>query len=419
LTAQFTGTNQGSIQIILPEPARQIDTPNSIIRKLTPITNAMPGMQVSYRAGRTMGTTAAIEITVSSSNYNAIIETGNDIIHIIRRYLPEIENPAVNIDEGAPQLLVQMNRDRAAAMGLSLSTIASELRTAMNGTAATTMSRGNRLIDVTVMLRDEDRIGMPNLDAVFVTNRNGDRIPLANVADIVESRAPSSIRHENLERVIRITGGLAGGIAATDMQRRLEAAVTEYLVPRAGVTINYKGEAADINSYTGTFLMIIAMAIFLVFGILASQFESFVDPFIIFFSVPLLFIGVIWIYKINAQPMTMFSIIGIVALVGVVVNNGIILVDYTNTLRSRGMKVREACLEAGRRRLRPILMTSLTTIIAMFPLAFFPGAGADTIQPIAKTFVGGLTVASFMTLFLIPSLYSLLNSRHDKRQAKR
>ena len=418
LTAQLTGTNQGTIQITLPEPARQIDTPDSIIRKLTPLTNSMAGMRVSYRAGRTMGSSSAVEITISSNDYDAIIAQANEILRIITRYLPEIENPTVNIDEGAPQLLVQIDRERAAALGVSLATIASEISAAMNGATATTMSRGNRLLDVTVMLRDEDQSGVPNLDTVFVTNRNGDRIPVANVAAIVESRAPSSIRRENQERVIRVTGGLAGGIAVTEMQRRLEATINEYLVPQEGVTVSYQGEAADINSYSGSFIMIVAIAIFLVFGVMASQFESFVDPFIIFFTIPQLFIGVIWIYKFSNQPMTMFSIIGIVALVGVVVNNGIVLVDYTNTLRARGMSVREACIEAGRRRLRPILITSLTTILGMFPLAFFPGAGADTIQPIAKTFVGGLTVSTFMTLFIIPSIYSLLNNRHDKKKAK-
>jgi multidrug efflux pump subunit AcrB len=159
------------------------------------------------------------------------------------------------------------------------------------------------------------------------------------------------------------------------------------------------------------------VAVFLVFGVMASQFESFVDPLIIFFSIPLLFIGVIWIYKIGNQPMSLFSVIGIIALVGVVVNNGIVLVDYTNTLRARGMKVREACMEAGRSRLRPILMTTLTTTLSMVPIAFFPGQGAETIQPIGRTFVGGLSVSCLMTLFLTPVLYSLLNSRHDRKKA--
>jgi HAE1 family hydrophobic/amphiphilic exporter-1 len=247
-------------------------------------------------------------------------------------------------------------------------------------------------------------------------SRNGSRVPLSNVAKIAESRAPSSIRREKQERLIRITGDLAAGIAVTDMQRRLEATVQQYFIPREGVTIRYLGEAQEIAAYYGRFLFIIATAVFLVFGVMASQFESFVDPLIIFFSIPLLFIGVIWIYKFTNQAMSMFSAIGIVALVGVVVNNGIVLVDYTNTLRARGMKVREACLEAGQNRLRPILMTSLTTILGMFPIAFFPGAGADTIQPIGKTFVGGLAVSSLMTLFVTPVMYSILNGRRGRKR---
>ena len=415
LTARRTGTNQGTIQIILPEPAQQIDTPATIIRKLTPIVNAIPGTRITFRAGRTMGSSNAVDIALSSKDYNALVATSDEILTIISRYLPEVENAAVNLDEGAPQLLIQINRDRAAALGVSLSTIASNILTAMDGTNATTMSRGDRLLNVRVQLKEDDRAGMPNLDAVFLIGRDGSRISLSNVARIVESRAPSSIRREKQERLIRITGTLPSGIAVTDMQRRLEATINEYLVPHEGVSIRYQGEAADIETYYGRFLLIIAIAIFLVFGVMASQFESFVDPFIIFFTVPMLFIGVIWIYDISGEPMTMFSAIGIVALIGVVVNSGIVLVDYTNTLRARGMKVYEACVEAGRRRMRPILMSSLTTILAMAPIAFFPGAGADTIQPIAKTFVGGLSVSTFMTLFIIPVVYSLVNTRHDKK----
>ncbi|MDR0496278.1 MAG: efflux RND transporter permease subunit, partial [Treponema sp.] len=418
LTARRSGTNQGTIQITLPAPAQQIDTPDSIIRKLTPYANSIPGVQISFRAGRFMGSGSAVEIAVSSRNYGAIMETAEDILLIMQRYLPEVENPEININEGAPQLVIQIDRDRAAALGVSLSSIASEIRTAMDGSNATTVSRADRLLDVRVMLRDEDRVGMPNLDAVFVMSRSGNRISLSNVASIVESRAPSSIRREKQERVIRIAGGLSGGIAATDMQRRLESTVKEHLVAREGVTVRYLGEAADIQTYYGRYALIIATAIFLVFGVMASQFESFVDPFIIFFTIPMLSIGVIWIYKVSNQAMTMFAAIGIVALVGVVVNSGIILVDYTNTLRARGLSVHDACIEAGRCRLRPILMTSLTTILGMTPIAFFPGAGADTIQPIGKTFVGGLSVSTLITLFIIPSVYSLINGWHDKKKQK-
>jgi HAE1 family hydrophobic/amphiphilic exporter-1 len=418
LTARRSGTNQGTIQITLPPPAQQIDTPDSIIRKLTPYLNSIPGTRISFRAGRGMGSSSPVDIAISSRNYESIMVTAQDIQHIIMNRLPEIENPVINIDEGAPQLSIEIDRDRASSFGLSLSAIASEIRTAMDGETATTMSSGSRLIDVQIRLREEDRQGLPNLDAISIMSRNGTRVSLSNVARISEGRAPTSIRREKQERVIRVTGGLEPGIAVTDMQKRLIETVNQNLVRREGVTVRFLGEASDIQSYTSRYILIIVTAVFLVFGVMASQFESFVDPLIIFFSIPLLAIGVIWIYKISGEALTMFSVIGIVALVGVVVNNGIVLVDYTNTLRSRGMKVREACLEAGKRRLRPILMTSLTTILGMSPIAFFPGAGADSIQPIAKTFVGGLLVSTIMTIFVTPVMYSLLNSRHDKKKEK-
>jgi HAE1 family hydrophobic/amphiphilic exporter-1 len=416
LTSRRTGTTQGSIQITLPEPARQIDTPADIIAKLTPYLSSFPEASISFWAGRGIGSGSAVDLALSSRNNNSIMETANEIVSIINRYLPEIENPVINIDEGAPQLQIDIDRDRAAALGISLSTIASEIRAAMDGTTATTITIGDRLMNVNVGLRAADKVGMPNLDAIFVMSRNGSRISLSNFASVVEGRSPSSIRRENQERVVRITGQLAPGIAATQMQRILEDTVKEHLVTRQDVTVRYLGEAQEIASYWSIFGFIILAAIFLVYGVMASQFESFVDPLIIFFSVPLLLIGVVWIYKITGQTMTMFSLVGVVALVGVVTNNGIILVDYTNTLRARGYKVREACLEAGRTRLRPILMTSLSTILAMVPIAFFPGPGTDDIQPIAKTFIGGLTVSSFMTLFLVPVLYSVFNNWRDRRK---
>jgi HAE1 family hydrophobic/amphiphilic exporter-1 len=418
LTARRSGNTQGTLQITLPPPAEQIDTPDRIIVKLSPYTTAIPGVQVAFRAGRSMGNTQAVEIAVTSRDADALMEVANEIKGIMVRYLPEIENPEVNLNEGAPQLHIEIDRNRAAALGVSLSVIAAEIRTAMDGTTATTISRGDRLINVNVMLRDEDRAGLPNLDAIFVLSRTGARISLSNMATITEGRSFSSIRRENQERVLRITGDLPQGIAVTELQQRLEETVKQYLVPHEGVTVRYLGEAQEIQAYNRRFIFIIAAAVFLVFGIMASQFESFVDPLIIFFSIPLLFIGVIWIYKIGNEAMSVFSAVGIVALVGVVVNNGIVLVDYTNTLRARGLLVRDACLEAGKNRLRPILMTSLTTILGMVPIAFFPGPGADTIQPIGKTFVGGLTVSSFMTLLLTPVMYSLLNSRHDKKRKK-
>jgi HAE1 family hydrophobic/amphiphilic exporter-1 len=364
-----------------------------------------------------MDSSSPIDIEIKSANPQAAMETAESIRNILLK-MPLIQDPLISLESGGPQLRISIDRERAAVLGVSTKAIAGQIKTAVSGSTVTTISDNGEEISVRLRLKEEEISDLPDLEALFLTNSSGDRIPLSSVASIYETRSPADIDRENQQRIIHVTSDLAEGVAATEMQGVVQSAVEANLVPVGDVDIIYSGEAQDIRRFGGSFLIIIVAAIVLVFGVMASQFESFVDPFIIFFSIPLLFIGVIWIYKITGEPFSLFSAVGVVALVGIVVNNGIVLVDYTNTLRSRGMKVREACIAAGVNRLQPILMTTLTTILGMTPLAFFPGEGAETIQPIAKTIVGGLTVSAVMTLFVTPVMYSVLNRRHDIRLEK-
>jgi HAE1 family hydrophobic/amphiphilic exporter-1 len=172
-------------------------------------------------------------------------------------------------------------------------------------------------------------------------------------------------------------------------------------------------------TYGKNFIIIILISVFLVFGVMASQFESFLDPFIIFFTMPLLLIGVIAMNVLTGEMFSLFTAVGLVMLVGIVVNNGIVLVDYTNLMRKRGLSINEACIEAGGNRLRPILMTTLTTILALIPMSFFQGEGAELVQPIGKTVIGGLAVNTVLTLIFVPVVYSLLNGLADRRKKRR
>ena len=160
---------------------------------------------------------------------------------------------------------------------------------------------------------------------------------------------------------------------------------------------------------------VIMMAAILVFIVMASQFESFMDPFIVLFTIPLSFIGVIAIYAINGSRLSVVTVMGVLVLVGTIVNNGIVLVDYTNLLRKRGLALEEACIEAARNRLRPILMSTLTTVISLMPMAFFPGEGSASMQPISLTVFGGMTFGSLMTLFVMPTVYYIVNSRRQRK----
>ncbi len=247
----------------------------------------------------------------------------------------------------------------------------------------------------------------------------GKKIPLSSFATVNETSGPVSISRENQTRTIHVTGGLAQGAQLQIVDPKLKQMIAEEIPLDEDVIIEYGGDYADLMKYGARFVVILIISIFLVFGVMASQFESFLDPFIIFFTIPLVLVGVIWLYVATATNFSIFTAVGIVMLVGIVVNNGIVLVDYTNLLRKRGYSIVEACIEAGGNRLRPILMTSLTTVLGLVPMAFLSGEGSDLVQPIGKTVVGGLSVSTVITLFLIPVVYAILNEISSRRKEKK
>lgn len=413
--------NSGSLQILLPEPAKQEDTPASIRTKLTPWTGNVAGADFTFSAGRRFSSRSAVDVEIRSRNQAASLEEAAEIQRIIATNLPEVQNLAISLDQGSPELLVSIDRDRAAMFGFSLAQIAREIRASMYGTTVSSYDAGGDTLDVVVRLREEDRVSLADLKSVFLVNQAGDRIPVSSLAHISNSTAPQQIQRENKQRIIHVRGDLpaTSRLTSTEISKLAGKVLEEKYVRREGVTVSMGGESIEVDTYLPVLILIIAVAVFLVYGVMASQFESFIDPLIIFFSIPLMFIGVVWIYKLTKDSFSLFSMIGVVTLAGVVVNNGIVLVDYTNTLRARGMPLFEACSEAGRRRLRPIMMSTLTTLLGIMPLALFPGKGTESIQPIAKTLFGGLFVSSIMTLFLTPVLYNIFNTHGERMNLKK
>jgi HAE1 family hydrophobic/amphiphilic exporter-1 len=415
------GSNEGSLQILLPDPEKQQDTPASIRKKLAPYIGSIPDAEFSFSAGRRFSSSSAVDVAIHSKDQNASLEAAQEVKRIVAAELPYVENLSISLDQGSPELLIQIDRDRAAMFGFSLSQIAREIRNSVYGVTATTFDAGGETINVVVRLREEDRKSLADLRSIFLIGPSGKRIPVSNFVTISNSTAPQQINRENKERIIHVQGELpaTSKIASTEMAQIVQKVLSDKYVPRENVTVSVGGENTDVDTYLPVFILIIAVAVFLVYGVMASQFESFVDPFIIFLSIPLMLIGVVWIYRITNDTFSLFSMVGLVALAGVVVNNGIVLVDYTNMLRARGYELFEACAEAGRRRLRPILMTTFAALLGVMPLALFPGKGTESIQPIAKTMFGGLLVNSALTLFFTPVLYYIFNQRGDRLNKKK
>ncbi|MCR4789704.1 MAG: efflux RND transporter permease subunit [Treponemataceae bacterium] len=407
-------SNSGEVQINLPELSKQTMSPKDIKEKLTPYLTAWSDSTIEFSAGRGPGSSKPIDVTISSEDENLLNSVSEDIFNVLTEKVEQLEDVSNGLSSGSPRYTMSINKDAAFAAGVTVNAIAKELYTAVSGSTATSFYMNGDEIDVVVTIQDQDLVSTSDLLALSITTSSG-RMTLDNFIDIIEGKSPQEIQREDSERINHVQAKIIEGATTTEVQALVEKAIQENVVIPDGVKVEFKGDAQDIMKFLKAFIVVILLAIFLVFAVMAAQFESLVDPFIIFMSIPLLTIGVVFIYTITGTQLSMYSIVGIVALVGIVVNNGIVLVDYTNQLVDTKMPVMQACIEAGRNRLRPILMSTLTTVISMVPMAFFPGEGAESMQPICITIVGGLMSGAFMTLFITPVMYYIFNKRREKR----
>ncbi len=337
------------------------------------------------------------------------------------RGLVESVNGVVNVrvsrEEGKPELTVLVDRDKASTLGLDLSQIASTLNTGLTGTVATRYREGGDEFDVRVRFKEEDRLSLDNIKTVFIKTGANSAATLSNIAKIQERKAPVAIQRRSQERIITVTADPAGRDLGS-ISREINEKLATLSVPE-GFTVKLVGEQEEQSKAYRSLIITLLLAVSLVYMIMAAQFESLLHPFIIMFSIPFATIGVSLILFLTGTNFSVPVFIGIIMLAGIVVNNAIVLVDYTNLMRRQGLELREAILEGGRRRLRPILMTTLTTTFALIPMSLGIGAGAELQAPMARTVIGGLSVATLFTLFFIPTLYSFLESARQKMETSK
>jgi HAE1 family hydrophobic/amphiphilic exporter-1 len=296
--------------------------------------------------------------------------------------------------------------------------VGNEIKAAVDGITATRYKTGGKDYDVILILAEADRNTLPALDQIFINSQMAGRVPLSNFVEYKEGTGPLTISRENQSRVIHITATSKPGVKTNTLQADVENLMRSEIPVEDDVIIEYGGSNAEMKKLLQRFALICIVAIFLVFGIMASLFESFRDPFIIILTIPLSFIGIVAIYLITNTIFNALTLVGLLMLIGVITNNGIVLVDYTNLLRKRGYSLHDACVEAAGNRLRPILMTTVSTVLGLVPMAFFPGEGSVMVGPIGKTVLGGLSFGTLMTLFLMPTVYYIINRRSDERTAK-
>ena len=416
-------TNEGAITWTLYKPSERQkgwDNEATAKRKLRKYFNSFPGATLTFSTSMNSASSNEMSVDIRCDDLDLLRETALQVEDLLitkgNHLVTEVTSEA---EEGLPQAEIVVDRDRMYEMGLTIYSVGNEISGAINGKTASRYTRKGDDIDVIVRFAEKDRAKLSDLDQISVVNSSGVRVPLSSFAHYEETLSPVTIYRENQTRILHVTTKPMEGVSLDVVQSGLLKLINENIPKDDAVTISISGDYEDMVEAVGNFALIIIVAAALVFVVMASQFESLVDPFIVIMTIPLSFIGVVAIYAICGQQLSIMTVMGMLVLVGTIVNNGIVLVDYTNLLRKRGYELREACVEAARNRLRPILMSTLTTVISLAPMAFFPGEGAQAMQPISLTVFGGMTFGSLMTLFLMPTIYFIINSRRIKTAAKR
>jgi HAE1 family hydrophobic/amphiphilic exporter-1 len=297
------------------------------------------------------------------------------------------------------------DRQKIAELGLSGRDIAEAIQANIGGTTAGVFREGGEEFDINVRLQESDRMSTLDLDNIPVRTASGETVPVSTVINQRSARGPVSVNRINGQRVTYISANLEGNSTLGEAVEAVRSELSSMSLP-AGFSIVYGGEYEEQQEAQTDYLISIFMAFILIYMVMAAQFERFLDPLIVMFSVPVAIVGVIPIMLLTGTTFNMQSIMGLIMLIGIVVNNAIVLVDYINLMRrDKNLSVFEAVVQSGKLRLRPILMTSLTTVLGLLPLSFGWGAGGEIQAALARVVIGGLTASTLITLVLIPVVY--------------
>jgi hydrophobic/amphiphilic exporter-1 (mainly G- bacteria), HAE1 family len=319
--------------------------------------------------------------------------------------IPEVRDVRISRDDGRPELAILVDRPKAALLGLSVSNVASSIRTSVGGTQAAYFRQGGNEYPIVVRLREEDRNRIDDINDILIGTPQGQVLQAKNLLALRNQTGPTEIQRKNQERIVRVTS--EPQVALSDAVKAINDRLPELRVPPE-FTAGFGSEVEAQGQAFQQLQWVLILAILLVYAVMASQYESLRDPFIIMFSVPLAAIGVVAMLKLTGTTFSLQAYIGVIMLAGIVVSNAILLVDYTNILRRRDhMPLREAVETAGRTRLRPILMTSLATILGLVPMALGIGEGAELQAPLARVVIGGLAASTLITLVFVPTVYTL------------
>ncbi len=367
--------------------------------------------------GMGMGSTSRVKLEIYGYDFNTSDKIAQEIAAMMRE-TQEISQVLISRDEYTPEIHVDFDREKLMLNGINITTASMYVRNRINGSIMSYFREDGNEYNIRVRYAPEFRKGYEDIENIVLYGSSGQAVRLGEVARIVEGQTPPTIERKDRERIVTITGIVAKGYALSDAVSVSEKCIDKAEIP-AEFLVKIAGDYEDQQDAFKDMFTLILLIIILVYVVMASQFESLLDPFVIMFSVPFAITGVLIGIRVHGLALGVMALIGVMILMGIVVKNGIVLIDYTRLCLERGMSINESVVTASRQRLRPILMTTLTTVLGMIPMAIGTGEGAEMWNGLGVVVAWGLSVSSLITLVLIPTLYAIFVSRRMKRQERK
>lgn len=411
-----SGENIGRITVVMADGgSKEIEAAET--EKLRASMAGVPEAQIDFRRPQLFSFSAPLEIELRGQDLESLRVAGDRLTKLLRAN-PHYADVKSTVEQGFPEVQIRFDQERAAALGLTTRQIADAVVKKVRGDVATRYSFRDRKIDVLVRADAADRASVDSIRRLIVNPGSG-RAPvtLESVADVVATTGPSEIHRADQVRVAIVSSNLRGIDLGTAINEVQDLVAKNPLGADIGMHIGGQGE--ELGESVKSLLFAFGLAVFLVYLVMASQFESLLHPFVILFTIPLAMVGAVGALLLTRSPVSVVVFIGLILLVGLVVKNAIILIDKVNQLREAGVAKREALVEGARSRLRPIAMTTLCTLFGFLPLALAFGEGAEVRSPMAITVIGGLLVSTLLTLVVIPVVYDLLDRRADEHYVRR
>lgn len=414
-----SGTNSASITMNLVDAKDRKRSTEEVCDDIEKLLADIPGADITVSSSDSaMGSLASADVTMNVYGYDAatLVDVEDELVDKLSEVdgLSDVEG---STGDTVPEAKVTIDRAKASQYGITTASVAGALSTAISGTTATQYKLDGTEIDVVIRYDTNSVNYLTDLNNLTVTSAYGTQVPLSDVATVTMDESATTIMRENQKNYITISAN-ADNMSTSEAQKLVEKAMADIELPD-GCTYQFSGMMEKMNDTFRSLEIAMVVAVLLVYMIMASQFESLRYPFIVMFSMPLAITGAIIGLLITGNTITMPAMMGFVMLIGMVVNNGIVLVDYTNQLMDRGMNCYDALTSAGPRRLRPILMTTLTTVLGMVPMALATSEGSEMMQALAIAVIFGLTLSTVVTLIFIPVLYMWMNERKRKSNARK